>query len=239
VTRIVVSHAADVIGATVASLARRTDDDMLSLVGIRGTTDELATKYASVPVDGSTPIGEAVRTRQLLIVSGRDEIRERFPDLDLAAEGERTLIALPLNVGARTLGGIGLSFPGRRTFDSAEQEFLGLLADICAQSMDRIQALADADDRARKLAFLAQAEVELASSLDYHTTLRKVAWIGVPDFADWCTISLLEDGELRTLEVAHVDRGKVQLVRELQQRYPADRTPPTAPGTSSAPAGAS
>jgi GAF domain-containing protein len=226
VTRIVVSHAADAIGATVASLARRTDDDMLSLVGIRGTTDDLATKYATVPVDDSTPIGEAVRTRRLLIVTGRDEIRQRFPDLDLAAEGERTMVALPLNVGGRTLGGIGLSFPGRRTFDSAEQEFLGLLADICAQSMDRIQALADADDRARKLSFLAQAEVELASSLDYHTTLRKVAWIGVPDFADWCTISLLEDGELRTLEVAHVDPEKVELVRELQQRYPADPNAP-------------
>ena len=97
--------------------------------------------------------------------------------------------------------------------------------------MVRIEAMSDAAERARKLAFLAQASAELSTSLDYEATLRKVAWIGVPDFADWCSVSLLEDGVLRTLEVAHVDPDKVAFAREIERRYPRAPTPSTGPGT--------
>jgi hypothetical protein len=46
--------------------------------------------------------------------------------------------------------------------------------------------------------------------------------MAVPWFADWCAISLEQDGLLRTLAVAHVDPAKVELAAELQRRFPAD-----------------
>jgi GAF domain-containing protein len=97
------------------------------------------------------------------------------------------------------------------------------LADSCAQAMDRLRAVSEAADRSAKLKFLADASSELASSLDYPATLRKVARLAVPGFADWCSISLMEDGDLRPLEVAHVDPAKVAYAGELQARYPPDR----------------
>ncbi|MBY9076169.1 SpoIIE family protein phosphatase [Nocardioides sp. WL0053] len=220
VSRIVISHAADAAGATIASLIRKVDDDTLALIGIRGASQEIATKYATFPLSLPTPAGECVRTGQPVLLTGREAIDRRYPDLDVASPGERTLGCFPLTAGNRTVGVITLSFPGRRTFDSTEQEFLRLLADTCAQAMVRIEAMSDAAERARKLAFLAQASAELSTSLDYEATLRKVAWIGVPDFADWCSVSLLEDGVLRTLEVAHVDPDKVAFAREIERRYP-------------------
>ncbi|MDX6359100.1 MAG: hypothetical protein QOH37_2154, partial [Nocardioidaceae bacterium] len=101
-----------------------------------------------------------------------------------------------------------------------------VMADTCAQAIDRVQALADAADQAAKLAFLADATEELASSLDYEATLTNVARLAVPHFADWCSIALGADGELRTLAVAHVDPEKVALAREFEERYPADPASP-------------
>jgi GAF domain-containing protein len=160
-------------------------------------------------------------------MTGREEIARRYPNLERAASGERSMVALPLRAGGRALGSATLSFPGRRRFDAAEMEFLGILADTCAISIARVQALADADDRAAKLKFLADASAELASSLDYQATLKKVARLAVPQFADWCSIQLAEDGPLRTLAVAHVDPDKVALAAELNRRYPPDPDAPT------------
>jgi PAS domain S-box-containing protein len=226
VTKMVVSQAADAAGATVATLMRLVDEDTLVMVGARGAEAARTERWSTVSLGDQTPAGDAIRLRQPVVLTGRAEIAERYPDLETAASGERTLVVLPLITGGRALGTITLSFPSRRSFDSAEQEFLRLLADTCAQAMDRIQALDDAKERAYKLKFLTEASAELSSSLDYQATLRKVAWLGVPEFADWCSISLLEDGELRTLEVAHVDPAKIAFAEALQRRYPPDRSSP-------------
>jgi PAS domain S-box-containing protein len=72
--------------------------------------------------------------------------------------------------------------------------------------------------------FLAQAAAALSESLDYETTLARVAQLAVPEVADWCAVDVLEDGQQRTkqLAVAHADPNKVQFARELGQKYPPD-----------------
>ncbi len=222
VTQTVISRAADAAGATIATLMRLDDKDTLVLVGIRAENADIATRWATFPLAAHTPAGDAIRLQEPVVLTGRAEIEERYPELESPVEGERTVVVLPLLTAGRPIGAISLSFPGQRAFDSAEREFLRLLADTCAQAMDRIQAREDAADRAYKLHFLTQASAELASSLDYHTTLRNVARLGVPEFADWCSVQLLEDGELRLLALAHVDPDKVSFAEELNRRYPPD-----------------
>ncbi len=74
----------------------------------------------------------------------------------------------------------------------------------------------DGDAARRRLAFLAAASVELASSLDYETTLRNVARLAVPRIADWCFADLYtEDGTLRRLALAHADPAQAPLAQEL------------------------
>ena len=78
----------------------------------------------------------------------------------------------------------------------------------------------------RALRFLADASAALAESLDYEATVGRVARLAVPAFADWSAVDLLveEAGErrLRRLAVAHVDPARIELVRQLEARYPAD-----------------
>lgn len=59
----------------------------------------------------------------------------------------------------------------------------------------------------------------LFSSLDYQSTLENVARLAVPKIADWCSIHLLKDGELKQVSVAHVNPDKVARVRELQEAH--------------------
>jgi signal transduction histidine kinase/CHASE3 domain sensor protein len=85
------------------------------------------------------------------------------------------------------------------------------------------RARAEAAERVRR-EFLAKAGEALVSSLDYRTTLATVARLAVPELADWCSVELIDPGAARPQQVAvaHVDPSKVQLARELGERYPPD-----------------
>ena len=221
-TNVVVSHMAEAAGSTTASLSVLVDDHTLALMGLTRGTSDASAKYASYPVDDQTPAGTAVLTRQSLLLSGRSAITERYPDLELAAPGERSMLCLPLVIGERPVGVATLSFPGVVELDGTELDFFSVMADTCAQALERIRVQQRAAEQHAKLSFLVEASEELASSLDYESTLKQVAWLAVPDLADWCSISLEQDGVLRTLAVAHNDPAKVALAKSFQERYPSD-----------------
>ena len=71
--------------------------------------------------------------------------------------------------------------------------------------------------------FLSEASKLLAASLDYPTTMRRVAELAVPDLADWCAVDVIgETGELRHVALAADDDAHLPLARELRDSYPAD-----------------
>ncbi|AUT03306.1 histidine kinase [Nostoc sp. CENA543] len=69
--------------------------------------------------------------------------------------------------------------------------------------------------------FLAEASAVLASSLDYQTTLERVAQLAVPELADWCTVHIVrEDGSIEQIAVAHVEPDKLEWANQIRQKYP-------------------
>ena len=83
-------------------------------------------------------------------------------------------------------------------------------------------ARAEAEASERRAAFLADASVVLASSLDYEATLTSVARLAVPFLADWCSVDMLEPDEtVRRIAVAHADPSKAA-VAQLVAIYPPD-----------------
>lgn len=230
VARVVTDDMTDAAGATVGSISLVVDDETLSLVAIRGGRAGVAAKWGSYPRSSRTPAAECLRNRRVLLLNGRDEIAARYPDLERAAEGERSMVCLPLVVGDRELGAVTMSFPGRRRFDAPEVAFLTLLSEMCAHAIDRIQAQASADDRESKLAFLAEATSRLSGDLDYEATLTAVAEAAVPWFADWCAIVVDEDGRLRTIAFAHSEEQNGDLVDRLQTDYPPEPEAYASPG---------
>jgi PAS domain S-box-containing protein len=93
----------------------------------------------------------------------------------------------------------------------------GMALDI--SELKRVEA--ELEDGQRRAAFLAEASMILASSLDYETTLKNVARVAVPAIADWCSARLLTaDGDFRELVVVHADPAKEALVQRMMQQYP-------------------
>jgi PAS domain S-box-containing protein len=89
----------------------------------------------------------------------------------------------------------------------------------------RVWFFTDITERKRdeeSLRFLAEATEVLYSSLDYETTLRRVADLAIARVSDWCSVQVEDEAGRRSIAVAHPDPAKVALARELQERYPAD-----------------
>ncbi|MBC6432585.1 PAS domain S-box protein [Nostoc sp. HG1] len=69
-----------------------------------------------------------------------------------------------------------------------------------------------------RLRYIAEISNFLSTSLDYEETLKQIAKISVPQFADWCSVDILnEDGSIRRLPIAHTDPSKAELARKLQE----------------------
>lgn len=108
----------------------------------------------------------------------------------------------------------------------APARFLALthsIDELTRQAHERMRAEQALRASERRSAFLAEASRILATSLDYEATLRNVAQLAVPEFADWCAVDLVaEDGSISRVAVQHTDPAMIELAHELQRRYPSD-----------------
>ena len=222
VTSVVIAHAADAVGASVASLSLLTAPDTLTLVGLRGGSDD-PRQWATYPLAATLPTSEALRDLRTIVLTGRQEIELRYPELAGQVRDEsRSMVCLPLSVHGRRFGVVTLGFTGLWAPDPKELQFLAVFADTCAQALERLGALSEAQTAAARLGLLADVSIALAQSLDYRATLTNVARLAVPTIADWCSVEILEEGVLHTLAVQHTDPAKIELAYEYQRRYPAD-----------------
>ena len=227
-TETITEQAATVMGASRAVLAVREGSDRLRTIAAHGLTPSQARRWATLELAERSPLTDAVLTSQVVTVTSRADMVERYPGLSDGTEGSSATLPLISRTDGSTVGAVGFRFDGRvGRVDPEELWVLGVLSDMCAQTMLRLQAEAQSAARAARLEFLADASQALATSLDYRQTLGKVASLAVPTHADWCSVSMVDDGVLRTLAVAHVDPDKVQLAKELETRWPPD---PDRPG---------
>jgi PAS domain S-box-containing protein len=144
-----------------------------------------------------------------------------------AAEGTRSMMALPLHYGDRVLGTLVVYYREPRSFSEAERSTASLLANLAAAAIGTAQLYQAQRRLAEDQRFVAEASELLASSLDYETTLSNLATLAVPRFADWCAIDMVgEDGSIQRLTVAHVDPEKVRWAHDLADRYPPDPSAP-------------
>ena len=107
---------------------------------------------------------------------------------------------------------------------------LGILVGLALLLSFEEASRAQAKGAQVRLAFLAEANRVLTTSLDSRQTIADLARLAVPTVADWCVISLRSPGE-GTLEqhIAHHDPEKVKLAQELREKYPPDMSDAQSP----------
>lgn len=80
--------------------------------------------------------------------------------------------------------------------------------------------------------FLSKASHQLISSINYHETLKNIAEMAVPFFADWCRVDIYdkENNKIELLAVAHENPEKIKYALELEKRFPPDPNAPSGTG---------
>ncbi|HWH53272.1 MAG TPA: ATP-binding protein [Gemmatimonadaceae bacterium] len=101
---------------------------------------------------------------------------------------------------------------------AAELEQLNVEAEMATEDATEARNAAQASEE--RLRLLDEASRVLASSLDYQATISTVARLAVPNFADWCAVDVLEDGELKRLALEHADPAKLHRAREIAEQFP-------------------
>jgi PAS domain S-box-containing protein len=136
-------------------------------------------------------------------------------------EGLRSMLAVPLMLHGEIGGTLVFYCRTPHEFGVVEVQTATALANIASAAMTSA-ALHDAQRRSRiESEFLSESGKALSASLDYEQTLRNVAALAVPYFADWCSIDVVdESGVLRRLALAHVDPAKVDLAERFIDRFP-------------------
>jgi PAS domain S-box-containing protein len=164
-------------------------------------------------------------------------VRDVLPDLDpQLEEAFREVLASGAPVVDLEVGGQTPAQPGEeRTWLTSVYPVAGSdggtlgLGTVVVEITERVRLL-EAEQEARgeaerareRLEFLAAASALLSSSLDYGTTLESLAQLALPRLADCCVVDVVEWGQIHQVAVAHVDPTLEELVRDLEQRYPAD-----------------
>ena len=138
-----------------------------------------------------------------------------------------------LEVHHRTLGGEELVTRGSLNGQMMECHFTpffganGQVEEVWGVAID----VSDSDRLSRERDFLLEMHRTLAESLDYETTLERVARLALGVFADYCIIRLVDDnepGQLRLIAVAHVNPRMEDVAFELHRKYTrkSERTAP-------------
>lgn len=189
--------------------------------------DGLSDSYPRSANESSNPAAR-LPTEPLAIENVANSPMVGFRANHYRAEGIRSMLTIPLSIQGEIAGTIVFYYRSPHRFAESEKRIAAALGNLAAAALgtselyerQSAQRLA-AEISERRASFLARAGAILSSSLDFETTLRSIAELAVPFFADWCAVDMLnESDQIERLAVQHVDPDKVRFAYEFSRRYP-------------------
>jgi PAS domain S-box-containing protein len=209
------------VGATGGVVLQLNDDATeIDRVWAVGYPEEGLEGFRRVALIDAYPPRDVVRNREPVFIENEAEWLARYeppaPGMVVAAAAA----ALPLLVGERLVGVLVLRFPTARHFAADERALISNVASQCAQALERAR-LHKAEREGRETErFLADVSSALAESLDYETTLRRVAELAVPRIVDWCIVYIVDGETIRRVASAAVSADIVDTIAEVERRFP-------------------
>jgi signal transduction histidine kinase len=201
----------------------------------RGLDAELEFPVA-IPI-GQGFAGRVAAERSTVVI---DEVAEaEIVSPVLREAGIRSLIGVPLLHLGKLIGVVHAGAYRPSYFSPDDGLLLQLVADRVALAITQSR-LYEAEREARRdtetayaqVSFLARASELLGTSLEYESTLERLAQLAVPALADEVLIDVVaEEGGLKRLATAHADPDTLALIRSLEQRYPSDEEAPYGAGS--------
>jgi serine phosphatase RsbU (regulator of sigma subunit)/putative methionine-R-sulfoxide reductase with GAF domain len=236
VAEVIIDQGLGAMGARSGSLALLSEDGSeVEIVASIGYPDDVIARWKRFAASANIPIANAIRARELVLISSREELVSSYPHLSPVDEGHAAFAVIPLLSEGRALGALALSFHEPPDFSRVQRAFMQSLGQQCAQALERARlyedaqaAHAEAEIQRERIAFLAQASELLNASLDVQETLASIARLAVPRISDWCVVEMAEsNGVSHSTTIVHSDESKVALAGELRRRYPEEADAPT------------
>ncbi|WP_089841264.1 ATP-binding protein [Granulicella pectinivorans] len=135
-------------------------------------------------------------------------------------EGISSAMIVPWVLDSTSNGAMVYYWRSARQFSPDDTRCALALSNLSASALNRLELNEQNRREKQRLSFLAEASAMLASSLDYESTLERVARLVVSHMAEWCTVHVAENGRLARLVVAHADPGMAGFAEEYERRYP-------------------
>jgi PAS domain S-box-containing protein len=158
----------EAFGAMTGAVGVPRPEGELECLGIVGLTPELAAGYRRISIDDDLPIAVTFRTGAPLYLEQLGAPTPQLRSARLAVEtGARAVIAVPLQVGGRTVGALGLGFPDHRRFSTEDREYLLTLASEGAAALERIRLFRDAETARDAAEAASRAKDELLAMLGH------------------------------------------------------------------------
>ena len=144
----------------------------------------------------------------------------------------RSYLAVPVvSRAGGVIGGLFFGHAEPAVFSQSDEHKIVAVAAQASIAFDNARLYAESR-RARLAAeamqgrfrFLADASDVLAESLDYESTLRRVAKLAVPRLADWCTFLVVDEaGQLQRVAAVHRDPALDARMAEYERNDPSPR----------------
>ncbi len=156
--QVVNQKCAEAFGSHINSLFRLSGNGkMLERLNTTAAATAATRMTMNYPLDGSFPISDAVRQREIIHIKNREDYAVRYPDMMeiIEAVGVESTISIPLSLNAKVIGGLAVSFTFPKRLNDAEYNLLRVFAQLTAQAMERArlseeaQETAAADERQR------------------------------------------------------------------------------------------
>jgi len=155
--------------------------------------------------------------------AGDEALRALAPDDDhfptIRAMGIRSFVVVPLLSRGRAIGWLTLA-ACEKNFGERDVWLAEQLALSSSAAIDNARLFAAEQRANERLRLLARAGDVLVQSLQLDETLRAVARLSVPAFADWCAIDLVEGSHIRRVATVHQDADMARASEEFARRHP-------------------
>jgi signal transduction histidine kinase len=234
VADVIVEEAKAAIGASTGAVflvdGTKTKLEMLAAPDLPAGLRE---RIGSYPLDAPNPLCEAVRTGEPVWIESWAEFAERFPMSEARVHQQPSprptaFACLPLRIEDQSIGGLAFSFFAAHQFEADEREFIALMAQHCAQGMERARLYERALDAIRvRDDFLSVAGHELRTPLS--TLLLQTQYmIDAPEDQPGGTVPERSQPVMRTLrrlikladevmDISRIRAGRLRLeVEELE-----------------------
>ncbi len=182
-------------------------------------------------VDSPQPAASALRTGEAQLFpeftpeSLRATTRDERHFSLISRLNPSAAIAVPLKARGHIVGAATFAWSeSKRRYTPADVELAQELARRAGLAVENARLYRAEQEAGARVTFLAEAGRVLGSSLDYETTLRRVARLAVPRLGDWCAIDMLDEaGQMKRLTGAHSDPSKGAPEVDPPAKAPSDR----------------